>query len=169
MLKINDLIESIDDMICEALEKEKYIFGVTEDEDQRQLFQNKDKAIFFIDVHVAKSESVNLHFNKKRLDINIRFYPNSKYSKRDLYSIKDLLDMKFARSIHVKDRYIHIDEINSFIMRDSIGFWINYEMTLSYHEQVYFEKDDSELMRDINLKYGEKLKIEGHIKESEAE
>lgn len=167
MIKTNDLIKSVDMMICDALENEQYQFGVTDDEDQRQLFQDKDKAIFFIDVHIAKSESVNLHFNKKNVDVNIRFYPNSKYKKRDLYNIKDILDAKFIRSIKVGNRYIHIDEVNSFIMRDQVGFWINYDISLSYHEQVYFDIDDSELMGKLNIEYGDNLRVNGEMKESE--
>lgn len=162
MIKVNDLIKSVSNMIYEAIKDTDYKCKITDDDEQLQLYLNKDSC-FFIDVHVENSKSVNLHFNEKSLVIDIRYFPKGRCRKTDLYEIKELLECKFVRSIKVGRRYIHISDIDGLILKDEIGYTLNFSIKTSYHEQVYFDKNDSDVIEDIKMRSSDALKIESEV------
>lgn len=138
MIKINELIKSVSSMIYAAIKDTDYKCKITDDDDQLQLYLNKDSC-FFIDVDASNSQSINLHFNKKSLVIDIRYFPNSKVKKSELYEIKELLESQFVRSIEVGNRVIHISDIDGLILKDEVGYTLNFSIKTDYHEQVYFD------------------------------
>lgn len=163
MVKINDLISSVSNMLYQAVKDTKFNVKITDDENQRQLYADKDVGCFFIDVHIGKSKSRNLHFNTKDVEISINYYPQSVEKKRDLYDLKDILDTTFTRSIVVGKRYLHIQDITDNIMRDDIGYWLNYTFNLSYAEQVYFEVHDRDTMGSVDVALLEEIRVESEV------
>ena len=151
MIKANDLIKSVSNMIYDAIKDTEYKCKITDDDEQLQLYLDRGSC-FFIDVNTSDSESVNLHFNKKSLVIDIRYFPGNgnKTAKASLYDLKDLLESTFTRSIKVGRRYIHISGIDSLILKDEVGHTLHFSISTSYHEQVYFDKADKYVMQDIN-------------------
>lgn len=151
MLKISDIVKIVAAMVYKATDGSKYKYKITADEDKQQQYINNQIGCFFIDIHIAESKSVNLHFNEKKITIDINCFPQKGQYKMDLYDIKDLLDKQFVRSIHVGDRYIHISNTESNILKDDIGYWMNYSIEVMYHEQVNFDVDDAALIAEIKL------------------
>lgn len=138
-------------MVYKATDGSKYRYKITADEDKQQQYIDNQAGCFFIDIHMARSKSVNLHFDEKKITIDINCFPQKGQSKMDLYDIKDLLDKQFVRSLHVGDRYIHIGNTESNILKDDIGYWLNYSLDVMYHEQVNFDLDDAVMIGDIKL------------------
>ncbi|MBS5595668.1 phage tail terminator family protein [Peptostreptococcus sp.] len=151
MLKISDIVKIVAAMVYKATDGSRYKYKITADEDKQQQYINNQIGCFFIDIHIAESKSVNLHFNEKKITIDINCFPQKGQSKMDLYEIKDLLDKQFVRSLHVGDRYIHISSTESNILKDDIGYWMNYSIEVMYHEQVNFDVDDAALIGEIKL------------------
>lgn len=151
MIKVNDLIKSVSNMIYDAIKDTEYKCKITDDDEQLQLYLDKGSC-FFIDVNTSDSESVNLHFNKKSLVIDIRYFPGNgnKTAKASLYDLKDLMERTFTRSIKVGRRYIHISGIDGLILKDEVGHTLHSSISVSYHEQVYFDKVDEYVMKEIN-------------------
>ena len=162
MIKINELIKSVSSMIYETIKDTDYKCKITDDDDQLQLYLNKGSC-FFIDVHIENSKSVNLHFNKKSLVIDIRYFPHDRVKKSDLNEIKELLETQFVRSIKVGRRYIHISDIDTLILKDEVGYTLNFSIKTSYHEQVYFDKNDSNVIEVIRMRSSDVLKIESEV------
>lgn len=164
MIKVNSIIKAISSSIYKGMDSVGLKDKITDDEEQLQLYLNKDNGCFFIDVHMSSAESVNLHFNKKEVIVDIKYYPTKSNSKkRFLYDVKDMLESTFVRSIKVDKRVLHISNIDSLILRDDISFWVNFSIKLEYHEQAYFKADDSEIMKDIKLKYNDNLHIDSEV------
>lgn len=151
MLKISDIIKVVAAMVYKATDGSKYKYKITADEDKQQQYIDNQIGCFFIDIHITESKSVNLHFNEKKITIDINCFPQKGQSKMDLYDIKDLLDRQFVRSIHVEDRYIHIGNSETNILKDDIGYWLNYSIVVMYHERVNFDVDDAALIGEIKL------------------
>ena len=64
------------------------------------------------------------------------------------------MERTFTRSIKVGRRYIHISGIDGLILKDEVGHTLHFSISVSYHEQVYFDKVDEYVMKEINNNIG---------------
>ncbi len=119
--------------------------------------QDRKESCFFVQILPEKPTIATLKTDRKAALIEIRYLQQAYSKKMNLYPVLNKLNCIFTRGIWVKDRHLNFTDIEPQILKDDIGSYISFLVTVNYHERITDKTDNYELMQDINinLKEGE--------------
>lgn len=104
---------------------------------------------FFVHLdNVIKSPSGDEQI-RRQITVRIYYFPSSRYEYADeILDIQENLESVFAAKLVVADRYLNINEVESFITDGVLQFYFN----IAYEEGK--EVSDAEFMEILHIKEG---------------
>ncbi|ENY8534730.1 phage tail terminator family protein [Clostridioides difficile] len=115
--------------------------------------QDNKKSCFFVQILPEEIQTATKKTDIKSFLVDIKYLPNWKKKKIDLFDILNKLENIFTRNIKVKDRYLTFSKKNGSIEKDEIGNYVQFLISINYHEQIYFEEEKHELMEELNMRF----------------
>jgi len=115
--------------------------------------QDRKESCFFVQILPEKPTIATLKTDRKEALIEIRYLQQADSKKMSLYPVLSKLNCIFARGIWVKERHLNFADIESQILKDDIGSYISFLVTVNYHERITDKTDNYELMQDININF----------------
>ncbi|CDS84747.1 TPA: phage tail terminator family protein [Clostridioides difficile] len=120
--------------------------------------QDNKKSCFFVQILPEVAQTATKKTDIKSFLVDIKYLPDWKKKKTDLFDILNKLENIFTRNIKVKDRYLTFSKKNGSIEKDEIGNYVQFLISINYHEQIYFEEEKHELMEELNMRFKERKK-----------
>ncbi|MGO0884916.1 phage tail terminator family protein [Clostridioides difficile] len=145
MLSYNEILDSFTKIIDSDFE-ETIVTGEYNIKDNKESY-------FFVQILPEETQIATKRTDIKSFLVDIRYLPNWKKKKTDLFDILNKLENIFTRNIKVKDRYLTFSKKNGSIEKDEIGNYVQFLISINYHEQIYFEEEKHELMKELNIKF----------------
>lgn len=112
---------------------------------------NFDSECFYVQLIPLPTSVANKVTDEKGFIASIKYYQEPNSSRLNLYDITSELEKTFVRNIQVKDRYLNISNVEPNILQDEIGYYLDFLVTVKYFEDVYVQKIDYELMKDVQI------------------
>lgn len=110
-----------------------------------------DSSCFYVQLVPGQSIANTKETDKKNLLISIKYYQEAEKTKLDLLDMIDRLNNQFNRGILVKDRYLTFNNIEPNILKDEVGYYLDYLVSISYVDDIYATKEDYENMQNVGL------------------
>ena len=110
-----------------------------------------DKSCFYVQLIPLPITSINKNLDRKDLFISIKYYQEARKDKMILYEMLNDLNNNLNRGISCKDRYLKFEKIEPNILKDEIGYYLDYLIKISYFDDVYTVKKEYETMQNIEL------------------
>ena len=122
---------------------------------------------FFISIIPVNSTASTRTTNQKQLMISLKYFSEDKINH---YDVANKLELLFARSLKVKDRFLNISNVEPNFLTDEVGDMLDFLIYVNYFEKanvkishienngdVYLDKDYDESIDimnsiDVNLK-----------------
>ncbi|HCP7138519.1 TPA: hypothetical protein OE941_001210 [Clostridioides difficile] len=144
MLNYKDILYSFTKEISKNFNEDIFVEGYN--------IQDNKKSCFFVQILPEEIQTVTKKTDIKSFLVDIKYLPNWK-KKIDLFDILNKLENIFTRNIKVKDRYLTFSKKNGSIEKDEIGNYVQFLISINYHEQIYFEEEKHELMKELNMRF----------------
>lgn len=112
-----------------------------------------EKSCFYVQLLPLKQTILTKELNQKGFVVSIKYYQEASKSKIDLFDIDSNLQVEFARTIEIKDRTLTIGNIESEILKDDIGYYLDFLITVNYADDVYIEKENFDNMTDVDISF----------------
>ncbi|MDC9302422.1 hypothetical protein PSL80_18930, partial [Clostridioides difficile] len=74
--------------------------------------------------------------------------------KKKLYEVLYKLQKIFARNLKIKDRVLDVSNVESNILKDEIGYFLDYIITINYFDNADIEQEKYEMMQEKNIDIG---------------
>lgn len=145
MLSYKDILYSFTKEISKNFNEDIFVEGYN--------IQDNKKSCFFVQILPEEIQTATKKTDIKSFLVDIKYLPNWKKKKIDLFDILNKLENIFTRNIKVKDRYLTFSKKNGSIEKDEIGNYVQFLISINYHEQIYFEEEKHELMKELNIKF----------------
>ncbi|HBF1171779.1 TPA: hypothetical protein KNR44_003295 [Clostridioides difficile] len=150
MLSYKDILYSFTKEISKNFNEDIFVEGYN--------IQDNKKSCFFVQILPEEIQTATKKTDIKSFLVDIKYLPNWKKKKIDLFDILNKLENIFTRNIKVKDRYLTFSKKNGSIEKDEIGNYVQFLISINYHEQIYFEEEKHELMEELNMRFKERKK-----------
>ncbi|HBH3040563.1 TPA: hypothetical protein PC514_002488 [Clostridioides difficile] len=144
MLSYKDILYSFTKEISKNFNEDIFVEGYN--------IQDNKKSCFFVQILPEEIQTATKKTDIKSFLVDIKYLPNWK-KKIDLFDILNKLENIFTRNIKVKDRYLTFSKKNGSIEKDEIGNYVQFLISINYHEQIYFEEEKHELMEELNMRF----------------
>lgn len=144
MINLNDILYSATNRISYEFEEDIFV------DEQIQGFH---KSCFFVQVLPGSSSASTKTTDRKVPTIAIKYLQEEGQSKVNLNDVLMKLEKLFNRTIRVKERYLKISNTESTILKDEIGYTLDYLINLEYHDDIFIDEEVSEPMNDIKLRF----------------
>ncbi|MDM9792208.1 hypothetical protein QVB41_12050 [Clostridioides difficile] len=144
LLNYKDILYSFTKEISKNFNEDIFVEGYN--------IQDNKKSCFFVQILPEEIQTVTKKTDIKSFLVDIKYLPNWK-KKIDLFDILNKLENIFTRNIKVKDRYLTFSKKNGSIEKDEIGNYVQFLISINYHEQIYFEEEKHELMKELNMRF----------------
>lgn len=145
MLSYKDILYSFTKEISKNFNEDIFVEGYN--------IQDNKKSCFFVQILPEIVQTVTKKTDIKSFLVDIKYLPDWKKKKTDLFDILNKLENIFTRNIKVKDRYLTFSKKNGSIEKDEIGNYVQFLISINYHEQIYFEEEKHELMKELNMRF----------------
>ncbi|MCC0685616.1 DUF6838 family protein [Clostridioides sp. ZZV14-6345] len=145
MLSYKDILHSFTKEISENFNEDIFVEGYN--------IQDNKKSCFFVQILPEIVQTATKKTDIKSFLVDIKYLPDWKKKKTDLFDILNKLENIFTRNIKVKDRYLTFSKKNVSIEKDEIGNYVQFLISINYHEQIYFEEEKHELMEELNMRF----------------
>ncbi|MGX4661881.1 phage tail terminator family protein [Clostridioides difficile] len=145
MLSYKDILYSFTKEISKNFNEDIFVEGYN--------IQDNKKSCFFVQILPEEIQTATKKTDIKSFLVDIKYLPDWKKKKTDLFDILNKLENIFTRNIKVKDRYLTFSEKNGSIEKDEIGNYVQFLISINYHEQIYFEEEKHELMEELNMRF----------------
>lgn len=144
MLTYNDILSSVTKIL-----DEKFNIDVLVDEGT-----NLGDECFFVQILPTLTDSANYKINRKSLIISIKYLSNDANTFK-LNSMSDDLSNVFSRVIKVKDRVLTVSNIEPNILKDEVGYMLDFLITTTYFdEKVKDELEENyDFIQEININF----------------
>lgn len=98
--------------------------------------------------------------------IHIYYFPDDRYNvAMDLLKMEDQMEELFDLKLKVKDRYLNINELNSFVNDDVLNVSFDLEFEIARRKNIY-DPDNVEFMEELDQRLITKdVKINGFTKD----
>lgn len=146
MLNYNEILDSFTKTIDNNF-KETIVTGEYNIKDNKESY-------FFVQILPEETQIATKRTDIKSFLVDIKYLPDWKKKKTDLFDILNKLENIFTRNIKVKDRYLTFSKKSGSIEKDEIGNYVQFLISINYHEQIYFEEEKHELMEELNMRFG---------------
>ena len=110
-----------------------------------------DGSCFYVQLVPMQSIANTKETDKKSLLVSIKYYQEAKKSKLDLLDMIDSLNNQFNRNILVKDRYLTFNNIEPNILKDDVGYYLDFLVSISYVDDIYVTKEEFENMQNVEI------------------
>ncbi|WP_254171801.1 phage tail terminator family protein [Clostridioides difficile] len=144
LLSYKDILYSFTKEISKNFNEDIFVEGYN--------IQDNKKSCFFVQILPEEIQTATKKTDIKSFLVDIKYLPNWK-KKIDLFDILNKLENIFTRNIKVKDRYLTFSKKNGSIEKDEIGNYVQFLISINYHEQIYFEEEKHELMEELNMRF----------------
>ncbi|EGT3891712.1 TPA: hypothetical protein KOZ01_001345 [Clostridioides difficile] len=145
MLSYKDILYSFTKEISKNFNEDIFVEGYN--------IQDNKKSCFFVQILPEIVQTATKKTDIKSFLVDIKYLPDWKKKKTDLFDILNKLENIFTRNIKVKDRYLTFSKKNGSIEKDEIGNYVQFLISINYHEQIYFEEEKHELMEELNMRF----------------
>ncbi|HBE9761897.1 TPA: hypothetical protein KSK61_000895 [Clostridioides difficile] len=145
MLSYKDILYSFTKEISKNFNEDIFVEGYN--------IQDNKKSCFFVQILPEEIQTATKKTDIKSFLVDIKYLSNWKKKKIDLFDILNKLENIFTRNIKVKDRYLTFSKKNGSIEKDEIGNYVQFLISINYHEQIYFEEEKRELMEKLNMRF----------------
>ncbi|MCA0557282.1 hypothetical protein KWK42_010925 [Clostridioides difficile] len=145
MLSYNEILDSFTKTIDNNF-KETIVLG-------EYNIQDNKKSCFFVQILPEMVQTATKKTDIKSFLVDIKYLPKWGKKKTDLLDILNKLENIFTRNIKVKDRYLTFSKKSGSIEKDEIGNYVQFLISINYHEQIYFEEEKYELMEELNMRF----------------
>ncbi|HBI8374873.1 TPA: hypothetical protein KOW89_003956 [Clostridioides difficile] len=145
MLSYKDILYSFTKEISKNFNEDIFVEGYN--------IQDNKKSCFFVQILPEEIQTATKKTDIKSFLVDIKYLPNWKKKKTHLFDILNKLENIFTRNIKVKDRYLTFSKKNGSIEKDEIGNYVQFLISINYHEQIYFEEEKHELMEELNMRF----------------
>ena len=145
MLSYKDILYSFTKEISKNFNEDIFVEGYN--------IQDNKKSCFFVQILPEEIQTATKKTDIKSFLVDKKYLPNWKKKKIDLFDILNKLENIFTRNIKVKDRYLTFSKKNGSIEKDEIGNYVQFLISINYHEQIYFEEEKHELMEELNMRF----------------
>ncbi|EGT5271468.1 hypothetical protein KWL13_007480 [Clostridioides difficile] len=145
MLSYNEILDSFTKTIDNNF-KETIVVG-------EYNIQDNKKSCFFVQILPEMVQTATKKTDIKSFLVDIKYLPKWGKKKTDLLDILNKLENIFTRNIKVKDRYLTFSKKSGSIEKDEIGNYVQFLISINYHEQIYFEEEKYELMEELNMRF----------------
>ncbi|HBF4016817.1 TPA: hypothetical protein KP563_001179 [Clostridioides difficile] len=145
MLSYKDILYSFTKEISKNFNEDIFVEGYN--------IQDNKKSCFFVQILPEIVQTATKKTDIKSFLVDIKYLPDWKKKKTDLFDILNKLENIFTRNIKVKDRYLTFSKKNGSIEKDEIGNYVQFLISINYHEQIYFEEEKHELMKELNMRF----------------
>ncbi|WP_227859784.1 MULTISPECIES: DUF6838 family protein [unclassified Clostridioides] len=145
LLSYKDILYSFTKEISKNFNEEIFVEGYN--------IQDNKKSCFFVQILPEMVQTATKKTDIKSFLVDIKYLPKWGKKKTDLFDILNKLENIFTRNIKVKDRYLTFSKKNGSIEKDEIGNYVQFLISINYHEQIYFEEEKHELMEELNIKF----------------
>lgn len=115
--------------------------------------QDEKESCFFVQILPEKPTVATLYTDRKGVLMEIKYLPKACSKKMSLYPVLSKLNEIFTRGIWVKDRHLNFTDIESQILKDDIGNYISFLITINYHERISDKTGGYKLMQDISINF----------------
>lgn len=144
-MSYKDILYSFTKEISKNFNEEIFVEGYN--------IQDNKKSCFFVQILPEMVQTATKKTDIKSFLVDIKYLPKWGKKKTDLFDILNKLENIFTRNIKVKDRYLTFSKKNGSIEKDEIGNYVQFLISINYHEQIYFEEEKHELMEELNIKF----------------
>lgn len=137
------MINKVDILNYASMQIKKYVVSYKELKgfkviiDSDLLNKYKDSNIIYIALSPIASVPCGINTNEETLIIDIDVYLTRGEDKKILYITSDILKRIFARSIKVKNHYIHLNRYVENFDKDSIGWKSHIEFHTTYINEIF--------------------------------
>lgn len=145
MLSYKDILYSFTKEISKNFNEEIFVEGYN--------IQDNKKSCFFVQILPEEMQTATKKTDIKSFLVDIKYLPDWKKKKTHLFDILNKLENIFTRNIKVKDRYLTFSKKSGSIEKDEIGNYVQFLISINYHEQIYFEEEKHELMEELNMRF----------------
>ncbi|MDW0077406.1 hypothetical protein RHK22_01755 [Clostridioides difficile] len=145
LLSYNEILDSFTKTIDNNFE-ETIVAGEYNIKDNKESY-------FFVQIIPEETQIATKRTDIKSFLVDIKYLPSWKKKKPHLFDILNKLENIFTRNIKVKDRYLTFSKKNGSIEKDEIGNYVQFLISINYHEQIYFEEEKHELMEELNMRF----------------
>ncbi|MBH7983472.1 hypothetical protein RYE12_17815 [Clostridioides difficile] len=145
MLSYKDILYSFTKEISKNFNEEIFVEGYN--------IQDNKKSCFFVQILPEEMQTATKKTDIKSFLVDIKYLPKWGKEKTDLFDILNKLESIFTRNIKVKDRYLTFSKKSGSIEKDEIGNYVQFLISINYHEQIYFEEEKHELMEELNMRF----------------
>ena len=133
-------------------------------ENQEGIFKDE---CFYVSITPTNSTASTRATNQKQLIISVKYFSNNSINH---YDVANKLELLFARSLKVKDRFLNISNVEPNFLTDEVGDMLDFLIYVNYFEKAnvkishienngdaYLDKDYDESIDimnsiDVNLK-----------------
>lgn len=116
--------------------------------------QDCKKSCFLVQIFPNKTIAINTTINQKSILLSIKFFQQARQKKKKLYEVLYKLQKIFARNLKIKDRVLDVSNVESNILKDEIGYFLDYIITINYFDNADIEQEKYEMMQEINIDIG---------------
>ncbi|HGT0129082.1 hypothetical protein REK96_018825 [Clostridioides difficile] len=145
LLSYKDILYSFTKEISKNFNEEIFVEGYN--------IQDNKKSCFFVQILPEEMQTATKKTDIKSFLVDIKYLPKWGKEKTDLFDILNKLESIFTRNIKVKDRYLTFSKKSGSIEKDEIGNYVQFLISINYHEQIYFEEEKHELMEELNMRF----------------
>jgi hypothetical protein len=110
-----------------------------------------DGSCFYVQLVPMQTLANTKETDKKSLLVSIKYYQEAKKSKLDLLDMIDSLNNNFNRGIQVEDRYLNFNNIEPNILKDDVGYYLDYLISISFIDDIYITKEEFENMQNVEI------------------
>ena len=110
-----------------------------------------DSACFYVQLVPGQSITSTRSTNLNNIMISVKYYGNKETEKLDLLDISNRLHNEFSRSVKVKEKFLHISNVETEVLKDEVGYYLDFLVSISYSSNIYIEKEDFEQIQEINI------------------
>ncbi|EGT4205338.1 TPA: hypothetical protein KOS69_003539 [Clostridioides difficile] len=118
--------------------------------------QDCKKSCFLVQIFPNKTIAINTTINQKSILLSIKFFQQARQKKKKLYEVLYKLQKIFVRGLKIKDRVLDVSNVESNILKDEIGYFLDYIITINYFDNADIEQEKYEMMQEINIDIGGK-------------
>lgn len=111
------------------------------------IFENE---CFYVTIIPINSTASTRTTNNKSLMLSIKYFGGNKIKN---YDIADKLECLFTRSIKVKDKFIHISNVEPNFLTDEVGDMLDFLIYITYFDEIVITQEDYELIEKISIKH----------------
>lgn len=110
-----------------------------------------DGSCFYVQLVPMPIVASTKNTDMKSLLVSIKYYQEAKKSKLDLLEMIDSLSNNFNRGIQVKDRYLNFNNIEPSVLKDEVGYYLDFLISISYIDDINITKEEYENMENVDM------------------